>query len=414
MRILFVCENPLEVASLVPVAEKLTGLGEGGVICEFASHDAFYNQGVDRLFTELGVNQYRLPYPVKVKQPFYTIPTWKKLYILLKTNLNLAPIMEEFDAVVCGIDSGPARILIAAAHTLGKPTFQVLVSLYFGHNKTHLPTATARIKQLTRQFVATVFRAEFLAMPNRPGGSGCTRVFVMGERIRQAFIRDGYPEDRVLAYGVPRYITLFQLANEAQDVSIAQKPFKLLYLPGAFAWHGLHDHHRAQEDQLRMIADWLRRSGQGRYALTVKVHPRQQSSEYDWLSEYQEWVSVLPAETNLYPVIVDCHAVIGIWSNALYEAVQLGKAVIVTTFPRPALLTMPDVTEGLGSADSMSDFAEVVSTLFENQESYDVTIAHQQRMTADIFSPTTPDSARLIAESIFNDLQTRVREGKLI
>ena len=256
-RVLFVCENPLEVDALVPVAAALEELTSGNVKAEFASQDLIYFLGVDDELEKAGVEVRTLPLPRTLNRSLNLQPRWKKMWVLLRTGQALKGVMAEYDAVVCGVDNGPARVLISEAKRRGLPSFQVVVSLWLGLEQ-RLTGLGSRLKRIARWPLSLLPGASFLRMPARVAGADCEAVFVIGEESRQHLIREGVCADRVHATGVPRFAPLFpRRRDRAEPASGQEHPTRILYIMGSFAWHGLPEHAELQQRQIREIGERL-------------------------------------------------------------------------------------------------------------------------------------------------------------
>jgi len=405
-RLLFICENLQELEALIPIADEIQKLSRGHILCEFTSQDAFYHQGVDDALQEAGVVVRSLPYPVCLPKPFAFNSWGQRLRALLATNRHIGPVMRHYDGLVCGVDSAPARMLIASAHRLGKPTFQVIVSLYLDNDtkrslKDH---CLSSIKHLLKVGLARLTGTDFLALPTRVAGSGCDRIFVMGERVRRALVQNGVPESRVLAYGVPRFARLFELGEASNFPHHLLGNINILYVPGAFASHGMSKQHRLQQQQLRDIVEYLLQDSSGRYRLTVKLHPREREKDYSWLGKYEKLVRTIPPNANIYKAILNSYVVVTICSTVSYEAVLLNRPVIIGRFPNPKALTFKPLVDDFQVADSVQELIRFVSALSLNKGVFTKVVKTELQSVQEVIAPRTPESATLIARQICADM----------
>ncbi|MCS4193419.1 hypothetical protein GGP50_001640 [Salinibacter ruber] len=396
--VLSICENPIEIESIVPVADKIENLSAGRIAVDVATQDALHGLGADKKLESMGREKTRLPYPARLSTPFLGLPWWKKAQILFSTDRTFRSVVQEYNAFICGTDSVAARILISAAQEVGKPTFQVFVSMNYGN--TDQKTVIRKLKDVARYTLGHLTGRRFLKLPNRDGGTRCDRLFVMGRRNEDVFCDEGMPRSRIRSYGIPRFAPLFE---EGQNRS--KRRNRILYITGPFAWHDWPEAHRVQQQQVRSIADSLAdQPTENGPEFVVRLHPRESGEYYDWLEEYEQ-VEVESANADLYDSIHKSLVVATICSTVAYEASLLGRVVLLTRFPR--------TLEDFGPPGMRSDFLEVSSAaeLLEETDTlrddsrYENVLGEQKENTEEVIDPRTPNSDKLIAEEIINYLE---------
>lgn len=398
-RVLFVCENPLEVDALVPVAAALEELTSGNVKAEFASQDLIYFLGVDDELEKAGVEVRTLPLTRTLNRSLTLQPRWKKIWVLLRTGQDLKGVMAEYDALVCGVDNGPARVLISEAKQRGLPSFQVVVSLWLGLEQ-RLTGLGSRLKRIARWPLSLLPGASFYRMPARVAGADCEAVFVIGEETRQHLIREGIAADRVHATGVPRFAPLFQRRREtAEPASGQERPIRMLYIMGSFAWHGLPEHAELQQRQIREIGERLQEANTADIELWIRPHPRQETTAFDWMSPSSP-ARLLPGRGDIHEVILQCDLVVGIRSTSLLEAVILGRPALTAVFPCPDLLEYREMSRNLLTVRSADELIGYARKLTADSRAYDDLLRRETRAVRRLISPSTPYAARRIAEAI--------------
>jgi len=408
-RVLFTCENRQEVEALVPIAREIEKISDSQVQCEFLSQDAFYCQGVDHALQESQVRIAPFSYPIRLSKPFAFNSLITKLRALLATNRQIAPIMEHYDGLVCGVDSAVARMLIASAHRLGKPSFQVIVSLLVSGKNQKVKCSLIDIplnvlKYRVKVWLARLTHANFLALPIGVARSGCGRIFVSGEKMRRRLIQDGVPEQRITVYGVPRFTRLFELAELLASSSYAPHgSINILYIPGAFAAHGATVQHRLQQQQLREITEHLLESAPDCYRLVIKMHPREREEFYTWLKDYKN-VQILKSNVDVYKAILESTMVVTICSTVSYEALLLNRPVIIARFPSPELLSYEPLINDFLVVDSPQELMKVVTNISGDPVRYATLVKDESRSVYDVIDRKTPQSAFLIARQICADI----------
>lgn len=407
-RLLFTCENRQEVGALVPIAKETEKLSNGQIQCEFLSQEAFYCQGVDDALRELRVRIAPFSYPIRLSRPFAFNSLSTKLKLLLVTNRWIAPIMKYYDGLVCGVDSAPARMLITSAHRLGKPTFQVIISLLLSEEERQIKSSLkGRIRYRLKRWFGQLTGMDFLTLPTGPAKSGCDRIFVMGERVKEALVRNGVPEERILVYGVPRFAQLFELQKCCDSNYHSTEHINILYLTGAFLSHGMDKQHYLEQRQLQEIVNIVKHlsdTHSGNYRLIVKIHPRAREEHFAWLARHGQFVQVLPSNADLYKAILKSFIVLTICSTASYEAVLLNRPVIITRFPNPEALGYNSLADDFHVVDSTQDLMDIIINLSNDHNLYTKLLADESKSVDFVIDPKTPRSAFLIAQRICTDM----------
>jgi len=404
--LLFICENVQEISALAPIAREIEKCSRGLIQTEFASEDAFYCQGVDDALLREGVKIVSLPYPTHLSKPFHLNSSFKKWKTLFSTNRKIAPVMQHYDGLVCGVDSGPAKMLIASAHKLGKPTFQIVISLYLGEEAERRALKDfllSKSKYLLKAAAGKLFGADFLVLPNSLASSGCDRIFVMGKRIKEALMRKGIPEGKILNYGIPRFAPLFRLRGESKLSFLRGESFNILYITASCISHGKITQHHLQQNQLHQIVQYFSRDRTKRYKITVKIHPRERKEYYDWLKNYKDTVEVLDGKADLYKAILNSHLVITIFSTVSYEAVLLKRPVILAKFPPSNMLTYEPLDRDFQLAQSLEELVGFIENCNQNTNELVRIIEKEKSNIFEVINPRTPESASLIAKQICNE-----------
>ena len=400
-RLLAVCENPLEVQTIVPVARELEKQNESHVEVDFASQDPLLDQGADAALRAMGRSKQELPYPIHLSEPFHKLRTMEKLKVVLATDWRLRGVIDEYDGLMYGIDAFAAAMLAADAHRHGKPTFQIFASLNPGSAKED--STIRHLKDTLRSAVGYLTGTRFLTYPNRPGGTPCDRLFVMGDQNKEVFIGQGIPRERVFAYGIPRFANLFEDGTEEPSLPLSDSG-RILYVTGSFAWHGKMENHQLQQRQLRQIVKALQTHVvSDRPEFAVKVHPRESESYYEWM-ENLDVVTVISKSDDLYQCIRESTVVATIGSTVAYEAVFHDRVSIVTRFPDVDSNLFGKMTKHFIEVGTVEEFFEVVSTLHEKYNVYNDELRKQRNNAEKVIDPDSPRSAKLIAQNILNYL----------
>jgi len=202
---------------------------------------------------------------------------------------------------------------------------------------------------------------------------------------------------------VPRFAPLFEL-GESSKFPQQHGNINILYIPGAFASHGLNTHHHLQQRQIREIVEYISQDESGRYLFIVKMHPREREEDYTWMRKYDSFVRIVPSSTNLYETILSSHVVVTILSTVAYEAVLLKKPVIVARFPEPNLLSQKYIVDDFQVVDSVQKLMESILKIIDNRELYTDLVENECQSVYKVIDRKTPESASLIAQQICVDV----------
>ena len=394
IKALFICENPHEAESLIPVAKAmaLTGLK---VEYEFASLDSFLFQGTDKVLKAAKVPYFSIPISRALKKPITECSPFHKLYIPFASHNLIKKIVDRFDAVVCGVDLDITRILLFEAQKQGKPTFQIVNAFVVtvpGKGK-----SVARImKNFVKNALATVLNADFLR-PKGIGQSNCDRIFVMGRIVKQVLASMGVDESRIIVSGVPRYGHLFNRRTERHSYG----GFIIFYATGAHIWHGDLATHLQQQTQLRQIVDMLEEMGQD-YKLVLKIHPREDREDYEWLC-HRKQVEIFDKDADIYSAIEESDMVLSIGSTILFEAVVMNRPSAVLLFPKKDWafdLFIPG--KELCVVETIEELRQLITEISLDNVKYRMLVEKELAIIGDYIYSETLGSAENIAREICN------------
>lgn len=400
-RILAVVENPLEVETLGPVAESLAQKSAGSVQMEFIAQDPLLNQGAEEAVRRRGLEVADIRVPVDLPASLFELDKLKQAVVLRRVSRALRPCVNQYCAVVCGIDSVMARMLVDAANQKGKPTYQVLPSLYLGENASEWRRA---FKFVFRYVAGSLLSVPFLKLHQGKSRSGFNRIFVMGERTRESLVEEGVPAKRIEASGVPRFTGLFNTgeADPMTDVPRSEEP-RLLFVLGAYRWHGMAEEGRLQEQQLSELVEEA--TGRNRpHTILVRLHPRGEEPP-KWLADYSRVRFLDPARTDIIDNILQADVVVSHRSTALYEAVLAGRPVVRLEFPDHNRHRKPMMEDNLVSVEDTSALLEAVERICESERSYAQVLEQELRSARKVIDPQTPNSAEHIADTILDGLE---------
>lgn len=152
-------------------------------------------------------------------------------------------------------------------------------------------------------------------LPSQVGMSPVGTLFVIGEHSAAVLRNQGTKAREIVASGLPRW------PDVPLDRSRPQAVAKVLYLTGAFDWHGDKASGSAQVRDVTLLADECRQVG---LDLSIRVHPRDIASRYAGAGKL-----ILAEDESAYESILKNDLVVSIVSTGLLEAITLGRAARV-------------------------------------------------------------------------------------
>jgi hypothetical protein len=393
--VLFSAVNEQEAACLIPIARSLAERTGGNVNVEFVTFDDVFHQQVTRCLD--GLPHFAFQTSLKFPRPFYYASHLQRMRFLLRHRRKLGALADRYDAFVCGFGSLPQRVIAGAMLRRAKPTFGVINAHVSRAILSEFPNPLLmRLHQMLPAF------SDWL--PGGVFGSSVVmrHLFVMGDMMRDTLVQYRV-RSRVHAVGVPLFEYLFR--PQAPITRSHSEPFSILFLTGAFAWHAQRRRHEAQLVMLRGLVSTVKRLGPA-FSLLVKIHPRDDSSQYTFL-EGAPHVQV--ATGTMEECLRKSHLVLAVISTALLEAVCMNRvaAFLLTEFQNDAFIGR--FVRELDFIPTINSTSELEASLRDLADpAHYAAMLHRQHASIDrCVSPTTPQSARMIAATICHELSDR-------
>jgi hypothetical protein len=400
-RLLCIVENPHELENFLPIKECIERHGQGLLGVEFATLDSYLFQGVGEALARLATPYRSLPIARSLEKPLPLYGFWARNLVKFCSRKQIVQLASQYDGILCGIDADLARIALFAARDRRKPTFQVLNALTLVPPKRgwHLGSV---IKNSLKWLLGTLVpESEYLKPTRGYGTSGCDRVFVVGEHIKQELIKRGVDEKTIVVSGTPRFAHLFShKRSEHVKARNQTDDFNLLYVTGSFAWHGDWVNHERQTKQLHHLVAMLEELPP-RVRLFVKVHPREQESSYEWVYSCGERIILLSREANIYDAIKMSDVVIGMWSTVLVEALAFFKPSIALNFPvSKSFIEYTAASGSIATVTSVDELKNLILMISTNENAYIDLLEKEVPVFSEYVATCTPNSAQIIAEEI--------------
>ncbi|MDH5373863.1 MAG: alpha-2,8-polysialyltransferase family protein, partial [Acidimicrobiia bacterium] len=329
MRALLVSENLQDAHNLEPVGSELLARGWEVTL---VSLEKFYGVPATDAAADRG-------FEVAVLEPKHDHDRlgglsqsgrFRQLREILSQTAPIEDLVGSADATICSTPGPLQRSFAAIAAAAGKPAYCIQEGLV-------APRGGTRQARVKRALVRTATRGVALvggllgvdALRGRGDAkpfNGFTNVFAMGEDSVPHLIAQGADPDSVVVTGIPRFADLFTMDStfEGQDSAV-------LFLGGAFRWHGDLLGDRLQQSEVEVLVETAIERG---WHLRIRPHPREADGTY---LDYEDTVTVSSPERNLLDDLLEASAVVSLTSTSILEAIILGR---IGVFAAPAFFPL--------------------------------------------------------------------------
>lgn len=322
--------------------------------------DGIFQQGIDLSRIDdvrVSVVDYRMAVP------FYRSSALTQVRAVRALASRIVRHAEGADIILAFNDGAVQRVALDDGRRHGRRT-ALLIDGIISNYRERIPYSRRALRQAGRVLNRTRL-ASFL--PSEIGMSPVDQIFVIGPHSADVLRSRGAPAGEIIATGLPRF---------PQEEPIAPRGTvrQLLYLTGAYGWHGAEHLDAAQVDDVRALK---RLSDEIGSRLVVRVHPR------DDLAAYGAHVDAIhTADRPIREDIGNSDVVISIASTGLLEAIALGRVAMTWTINAPwsvfadsfaadpalgALRTRVELHSALTALDDRNQY---VSTLKEQRAAY--------------------------------------------
>jgi len=383
---------------MLPVADVLRDSAHLDVEIDFLLQDEIYNQNISELLHAADESTLDFGLPFSLDQPYPSAPRHLKLLTLYHLKHSKVSL-DEYDALVCGIDGLPVRILSEGAERHGIPMFQLLVSLHdenADEGRSFADRITLFVNKIAKKVLIHAFGYDFLSSPPHPGGSHSGLIFVSGERTKQVLASIGVNEQRIVVTGVPRFEPLYKNTGCGRRRSLSDEQ-RILYLPSAFLIHGYEKLDQIQWHQIESIISWMDNTPTP-FELIIKPHPRESDGKYKKLDQI-DGVSVIPPDRDLYTEIHKSDVIVTIATTAAYEATLLRRPVIIGRFPASESFGDFAISDDFITVHSIEELESVLNRL-RDVDIYNDTVERGITVAKEVIDPATPNSDEAIANRI--------------
>lgn len=397
-RVVLLAQNREEAVTQRMVAAELTQ--HRWAAPEFVSLDPFFGQDAAPVLEAEGVPVNVVAPRRSLRESFYSLRPIEKLRTILENQRGLAARCQGADALICCSDGALERVLINTMRRRGRPTYLITNGMLF-----HVPVSRGR--ELVRKGISAMGGSHLFF--SEIGQGGCSLVFAMGQHSRGELVKRGIPEERIVVSGAPRMAAIVERMRSAPPRFLenleGSRPLKLLFLMGAWDWHGLSAQGSLEYANLRALND-LAPSFKGRLRFEARLHPRSSQREAGRVRALDH-VRVTPASVPFHDHLRSAGVVLSQGSTGAFEALALGRmAMHLDLFGvQPVWIERAFRNAGLWCVRTRPELSAALAALARDRT---VLAVHAERAVSAFWffiSERSPEAAFLIASRVRDDVE---------
>ena len=318
----FLAQNRQDVENILPIMSEISKRGNVHPI--FISLDAFFHQGCEQILQNYEIDICRIKPKRGMKSSFYLQSKNEKLRVIIENRRRIRNLCDDIDALVCSSDGALERIFINRIRQEGKKSYLLMNGLIIAEEQNQM-------KENFRRIISSFGLSELF--PSELGQGGCSKIFVPGEYVLSQLIKRNLPREKISVTGIPRFSQVARrMVSQSQimpEVALEghKKKFIIMYLLGAWDWHG--EFYRSEQEwmQLQQLNEFMGRWSD-KVSLTIRIHPRSSQREIDRLDNLNH-ATVTDAVQSLEESITSVDAILAVVSTGLFEAIADQKLAII-------------------------------------------------------------------------------------
>ncbi len=330
-RLLFFPQNETHLENMIPLLPKLES---EGFICEFIDASKMYHQNIYNTNQQLKLIQLN----TTCKKPFYTSSTMQKIKYVITLKKELKNINHKYEGLFFGNDGALQRLVMKKLSV--KRTF-FLVDAIINDNTfsffkifSHSGFISYDVKDWLRRKIKLVSMRviRYLPfnyfLPSEIGTIRTTRVYVLGDYVKEVLQSRGLPKDRIIACGLPRFMKILNYQHKGTNLNPKGK-FKIMTLTQSAVWHNDYVKEEVQKKQLFKLIDLIEKIRQDHnldIELNIRLHPRDIADDRSYFFE-KEFVHLLNGD--LYTQLMENDLVVATSSTVLLETLAINGRVAV-------------------------------------------------------------------------------------
>ena len=330
-RLLFFPQNETHLENMIPLLPKLE---DQGFLCEFIDASKLYHQNIYSNYPNLKL----IKLESSCEHPFYTSSTLQKIKYVKVLKKELKKMTHDYEGIFIGNDGSLQRLVIKSMSI--KKTFFLVDAIindntfsFFkifsnsGYISYDLKDWLRRKVKLISMRVIRYLPFNYY-LPSEIGTVRTTRVYVLGEYVKEVLKSRGLPEKRIIACGLPRFKKILIHKHNGKNLHPGVK-FKIMTLTQSAVWHNDHIKEEVQKKQLfKLIAlvESMRKKHNLDIELNIRLHPRDIAEDRSYFFN-KEFVHLL--EGDLYTQLLENDLVVATSSTVLLETLAINGRVAV-------------------------------------------------------------------------------------
>ena len=330
-RLLFFPQNETHLENMIPLLPKLESKG---FICEFIDASKMYHQNIYDTYPQLKLIQIK----TTCEKPFYTSSTMQKIKYVIALKKELKKIKHQYEGLFFGNDGALQRLVMKTLSV--KRTFFLVDAIIndntfsflkiFSHSKFisyDLKDWLRRKAKLVSMRVIRYLPFNYF-LPSEIGTIRTTRVYVLGDYVKEVLQSRGLPKNRIIACGLPRFMKILNYQHKGTNLNHKGK-FKIMTLTQSAVWHNDHVKEEIQKKQLFKLIDLIEKIRQEHnldIELNIRLHPRDIANDRSYFFE-KEFVHLLNGD--LYTQLMENDLVVATSSTVLLETLAINGRVAV-------------------------------------------------------------------------------------
>ena len=419
MRALFFPQNETHINNMVPVAEILQNTG---IEIVFLDTRNIYKQNLE-FDPRFSLDAMELDFCLE--KSFYRMSAKDRVIFIALHKNKIMHLADQFDFFIFGNDGALQRIMINYAKKAKKSTFIILdgIITYYSYNfldiiqnkpNNLLRSILVLVKNFIKHSISDIAKQLPLNcncyLPSHVGSTKVDAVFVIGEHSRLA-LEKTCSQRESYAYGLPQMSRLFKSNyNRATHNTDNPSGIRMLFLPGAYKWHGLFDLGEAQHKDIALLCDVInkyntdQKNEHYKIQLFIKLHPREERQDYDLYSSC-DFIEIVE-NGNLDDIILDSDVIFSHLSTTIIESILLEKPVysITINFPYWKFKNSFIGNKAIKKIFSKTQLMKVVEEYCQPMPKRRIKVPNE---IYELISPITPMSAVMIGKKIISILDQK-------
>ena len=330
-KLLFFPQNETHLENMIPL---LPHFENKGFECEFIDASKIYHQDIYKNHSQIK----RIPLQTKCEIPFYTTGSIQRIKFVMLLRKELRQVNRNYDGFFIGND-GALQRLVMKTISIQKTFFLVDAIIndntfsffkIFKHSNFKYYDIKDWIRRKSKLISMRVIRYlpfNYL-LPSEIGTVRTTKMYVLGDYVKEVLKTRGIPDKEIVACGLPRFRKILKYRHPGNNLEPNGK-FKIMTLTQSAVWHNDHVKEEVQKKQLFKLINLLERMREkenSEMELNIRLHPRDIAEDRSYFFE-KDFVHLI--EGDLYKQLMKHDIVVATSSTVLLETLAINGRVAV-------------------------------------------------------------------------------------